>query len=178
MSFSEIMTISKLPGLYQMHKQRADGLIVKSLTDEKTFFAASRAHTFTPLENITIYTATDPVELLKVFQEIKNKKIEVPSSKEDSEVLKNFFEQVVPEYDKEKVYISDIQKITKWYSILEEKNLIPDISEKKEEEGKKSEVKSEKKVVTEKNKLTPNMKSGNASSKPKAKINNTPRKTS
>lgn len=93
MSFSEILAVSKLPGLYQMHKHRADGLIIKSLQDDKIFFAASRAHTFTPLDNITIYTSDEPIELIEVMRKIQEQKskLELPSSKADGEVLKSFF---------------------------------------------------------------------------------------
>jgi hypothetical protein len=124
MSFSEILAISKLPGLYQMHKHRADGLIVKSLQDDKVFFAASRAHSFTPLDNITIYTSEEPMELLEVMLKIKEKKSVLPNPKADSADLKKFFSSVIPNYDEERVYISDIQKIVKWYNLLADKDLI------------------------------------------------------
>jgi spore coat protein CotF len=126
MSFSEILAVSKLPGLYQMHKHRADGLIVKSLQDDKVFFAASRAHSFTPLDNITIYTSDEPMELLEVMLKIKEKKssITLPNPKADPAELKKFFSSVIPNYDEERVYVSDIQKIVKWYNLLAEKDLI------------------------------------------------------
>jgi hypothetical protein len=124
MSFSEILAISKLPGLYQMHKHRADGLIVKSLQDDKVFFAASRAHSFTPLDNITIYTSEEPMELLEVMLKIKEKKSVLPNPKADPGKLKKFFSSVIPNYDEERVYISDIQKIVKWYNLLADKDLI------------------------------------------------------
>ncbi len=124
MSFSEILAISKLPGLYQMHKHRADGLIVKSLQDDKVFFAASRAHSFTPLDNITIYTSEEPMELLEVMLKIKEKKSVLPNHKADPAELKKFFSSVISNYDEERVYISDIQKIVKWYNLLADKDLI------------------------------------------------------
>jgi hypothetical protein len=127
MSFSEIVAVSKLPGLYQMHKHRADGLILKSLQDDKVFFAASRAHAFTPLDNITIYTTDEPMELLEVMHKMQDlkSKLELPSSKAEGEVLKKFFSSIIPNYDETRVYTSDIQKIVKWYSLLDSKNLIP-----------------------------------------------------
>ena len=107
-----------------MHKHRADGLIVKSLQDDKVFFAASRAHSFTPLDNITIYTSEEPMELLEVMLKIKEKKSVLPNPKADSADLKKFFSSVIPNYDEERVYISDIQKIVKWYNLLADKDLI------------------------------------------------------
>lgn len=126
MSFSEILAVSKLPGLYQMHKHRADGLILKSLQDDKVFFAASRAHSFTPLDNITIYTHEEPIELIDVMLKIKaqKSKLTIPNPKSDGEELKKFLSAVIPSYDDSRVYTSDIQKIVKWYSLLESKDLI------------------------------------------------------
>jgi hypothetical protein len=126
MSFSEILAVSKLPGLYQMHKHRSDGLILKSLQDDKVFFAASRAHSFTPLDNITIYTVEEPMELIDVMLKIKEhkSKLEIPSPKASGEELKKFLLTIIPDYDESRVYTSDIQKIVKWYSILEAKDLI------------------------------------------------------
>ncbi len=126
MSFNEILAVSKLPGLYQMHKHRADGLILKSLQDDKIFFAASRAHSFTPLDNITIYTNEEPVELIDVMLKIKEQKskVSIPNHKADGEELKKFLSAVIPNYDDSRVYTSDIQKIVKWYSLLESKDLI------------------------------------------------------
>ena len=85
--FSEIMSVSKLPGLYEMHKKRTDGLILKSIQDDKVFFAASRAHVFTPLENITIYTDAEPIELIEVLRSIKKNesKSSLPTAKDDNE---------------------------------------------------------------------------------------------
>ena len=142
MSFSEILAVSKLPGLYQMHKHRADGLILKSLQDDKVFFAASRAHSFTPLDNITIYTTDEPVELIDVMLKIKEQKskLTVPHPKADGEELKKFLSAVIPNYDDSRVYTSDIQKIVKWYSLLESKDLIhpkkPKVIETTEAEAK------------------------------------------
>lgn len=124
MSFSEIIAVSKLTGLYKMHKQRADGLILKSLQDDKVFFASSRAHNFTPLDNITIYTHDEPIELLDIMLKMKEQKTSIPNPKEDGQVLKSFFSKIVPNYDEDRVYTSDIQKIIKWYLVLENSDLI------------------------------------------------------
>lgn len=140
MEFKEIVAVSKLPGLYHMHKQRADGLILKSLSDDKVFFAASRAHNFTPLDNITIYTDNDPIELIDVMLAIKEKKQTLPSAKAEASELKDFFAKIVPNYDKERVYNSDIQKIVKWYALLDGKNLIQKPAEAKAEETLSVEV--------------------------------------
>ncbi len=137
MNYSEIVSVSKMSGLYQIHKKRNDGLIIKSLTDGKVIFAASRNHVFTPLENITIYTETEPVELKEVFKSIKKNigKNPLPNAKAEGNVLRSFFEVVLPEYDKERVYTSDITKIIKMYQVLDSNNLIDSLDSKKEEKA-------------------------------------------
>lgn len=135
MEFSEIMSVSKLGGLYTMHKKRTDGLIIKGLDDDKIFFASSRTHVFTPLENITIYTDEDPVSLLSIFQSMMSYKGSIPEAKAPNADLKDFFGKILKNYDAERVYVSDIQKIIKWYSSLSKHKLIPtDSSENKKEE--------------------------------------------
>jgi hypothetical protein len=140
MNYSEIVSVSKLSGLYQIHKKRNDGLIVKSLSDGKVIFAASRNHVFTPLENITIYTENEPVELKEVFKSIKKNisKNPLPNAKADGNVLRGFFEVVLPEYDKDKVYTSDITKIIKMYQVLDANNLIDNLDSKTEEKAAES----------------------------------------
>jgi hypothetical protein len=143
MDFKEIVSVSKLSGLFQIHKQRADGLIVKSLNDDKIVFAASRAHTFTPLENITIYTHDEPLELINVLLKMKEYKVtnSIPDAKVSSDELKSFFSIIAPSYDTERVYVSDIQKIIKWFVILDAKDAIHPIT--KATESKVEEVVTE-----------------------------------
>lgn len=142
MNYSEIVSVSKMSGLYQIHKKRNDGLIIKSLSDGKVIFAASRNHVFTPLENITIYTENEPVELKEIFISIKKNinKNPLPNAKAEGNVLKGFFEVVLPEYDKDRVYTSDITKIIKMYQVLDANNLIDSLDSNNEEEASKSTV--------------------------------------
>jgi hypothetical protein len=148
MNFGEILTVSKLPGLYQMHKKRTDGLIIKAIGDDKVFFASSRAHGFTPLDNITIYTDIEPIELVKVFQSMDKYKAKgaIPSAKDSNDKLKSFFETVVPNYDVERVYISDIQKIIKWHAILSANSLIPSDDQKEAKVAKAEKPEKAEKV--------------------------------
>ena len=64
------------------------------------------------------------MELLEVMLKIKEKKSVLPNPKADPAKLKKFFSSVIPNYDEERVYISDIQKIVKWYNLLADKDLI------------------------------------------------------
>lgn len=154
MNYSEIVSVSKLSGLYQIHKKRNDGLIIKSLSDGKVIFAASRNHVFTPLENITIYTENEPVELKEVFKSIKKNisKNPLPNAKADGNVLRGFFEVVLPEYDKDKVYTSDITKIIKMYQVLDANNLIDNLDSKEEKTVESTEEVTEVKKAAKKTK--------------------------
>lgn len=147
MELKEILSISKLPGLYKMNATRGNGIIVTMLGDTKKKFISSRSHLFTPLENITIYTETDSVELAKVFEAIKANEKAIPEKKADDQAIREFFELVLPNYDKEKVYLNDIRKIIKWYAVLEKEGFI---KEAKKEAPKKKKATTKKKDKADK----------------------------
>jgi hypothetical protein len=149
MELAEIVSISGLPGLFKIAGRRNDGLIVTSLVDNKTQFVSGRTHLFSTLDNITIYTTDEPVALKEVLASIKkNEKTNaVPDAKDDA-ALKAWLEAVLPNYDKEKVHVSDMKKLSKWYNILNGKNLIEELTEEKkavEKEAETTEVTEEKK---------------------------------
>ena len=137
MELSKILSISGLGGLFHLESQRDNGLIVRPLEGGKTRFVSSRKHLFTPLENITIYTLDDSIPLKEVFEEMKKKSAELPlpEPKSDGAVLHEYMKAVIPDYDDERVYTSDIRKIVKWYIQLDGRGLVV-LDE--EEEGKES----------------------------------------
>ncbi len=137
MELSKILSISGLGGLFHLESQRDNGLIVRPLEGGKTRFVSSRKHLFTPLENITIYTLDDSIPLKVVFEEMKKKSAELPlpEPKSDGAVLHEYMKAVIPDYDDERVYTSDIRKIVKWYIQLDGRGLVV-LDE--EEEGKES----------------------------------------
>lgn len=127
MDLKDIMAISGLPGLYKVVANRTDGIIVEGLHDKAKKFVSSRQHMFTPLENITIYTTDDSVELKEVFSSMKKdeKSNAVPDvKKSDEATLRKYMKSVLANYDEEKVYASDIKKLIKWYILLDEHKLI------------------------------------------------------
>lgn len=141
MDLSEIVAIPGMPGLFKITARRNDGLIVTSLLDDKTQFVSGRNNLFSTLDNITIYTTEDPIVLKEVLASIKKDGTAVPDAK-DEKVLKAWMEKVLPTYDKEKVHVSDMKKLAKWYSILDSKSLIEElIAEKTEEESAETEAK-------------------------------------
>jgi len=141
MDYSKLVHISGKPGLFEIANQRQDGLIVKSLLDKKTNFVSSRIHQFTLLDNISIYTDNDSEPLIEVFRKMLALKETdpIPGPKEDQTILRSYFEKILPDYDRDQVHISDIKKIVKWFSILDEMGLAEIIEEKKISDNNKSE---------------------------------------
>ncbi|MBK7107753.1 MAG: DUF5606 domain-containing protein [Chitinophagales bacterium] len=136
MRIKDIVSIGGMAGLYKIDGQKPSGLIVTSLTEGWTKFVSNRQHMFSPLENISIYTDTDNVELADVLLEVNNKKETNPpaDTKADNAVIREWFTQIVPNHDQEKVYISDIKKLIKWFDILDEHGVIAgEIAARKEE---------------------------------------------
>ncbi|MCD4730675.1 MAG: DUF5606 domain-containing protein [Bacteroidales bacterium] len=148
MDLSKILSISGKPGLFKMLAQTKNGMVVESLLDGKRFTAFSHERIST-LEEISIYTDDEDMPLkdvLKAIYEKQNGEAAL-SHKSEGDELKSFFEEAVPDYDKENVYVSDIKKVINWYNSLHEHKLL-DFTE--EELEKKEEDKEEKKAETDK----------------------------
>jgi len=124
MDLKDILAFGGMGGLFELISKRQDGLIVKSLIDGKSKFASIRMHDFTPLESVTIYTVSEEdIELKKIFETMKQKSSELPVAhpkKNSSEELRSYFKSIVPDFDEDRVYTSDIKKLIKWYNILDE----------------------------------------------------------
>ena len=162
MNLKEIIAISGEPGLFRFIAQGKNAIIVEQLETKKRSSAYSSAKV-SSLEEISIFTDKEDIPLSKVFDLVFEKEKGGPSIDSKSEVnkLKSYFEEVLPEYAKEKVYPSDIKKVFQWYNILQKLNLLlPDEPEKNPEQ-KEALPESEKKPVAEKKKRK-------ASTRPKA----------
>lgn len=135
MNLKEIVSISGLSGLHKIVSQRGDGLIVHSFDDGKSRFVPNRTHIFTPLEGITLYTETDNIELTKVLAEMKKQNDKNPpvEPKANNDKHKEYMRSIVADFDEEKVYVSDIKKLIKWYHILEAQGLLVDDEPEAEE---------------------------------------------
>jgi pyruvate/2-oxoglutarate dehydrogenase complex dihydrolipoamide acyltransferase (E2) component len=135
MDLSKILTIAGKGGLHEVVTQSKTGLIVQSLeTGKKTpVFASDRSSS---LEDISLFTTGEDVPLkevlLKVFDKEEGKSCPVNTS--DPSAMKKYFGEVLPEYDRDRVYMSDIKKVLTWYNILLEKGLIVKEEEEKAEE--------------------------------------------
>ncbi len=143
MDLSKILSIAGKPGLFQMISQSKSGLIVESLTDGRRIPAFSHER-ISSLEEISIFTETDDVPLKDVFISIFKKEDgkKTISHKSSANDLKGLLSGVLPDYDEERVYVSDIKKLINWYNQLIEKNLI-DLEEKETTENKEEETPAE-----------------------------------
>lgn len=130
---SKILSIAGKPGLYMMVAQAKTGVIVESLTDGKRFQAFTHDKV-SSLEEISVFTDTDDKPLREIFKGIREKTNNglAPDAKSDNQTLKSFFETVMPDYDRDRVYVSHMKKIFSWYNLLHEKNML-DFKEKEEE---------------------------------------------
>ena len=134
MSLEKVLSISGKPGLYKMTKQTRSGFLAASLIDQKIISVSAR-HNVSLLTEIAIYTLTQEVPLREIFQKIATKEDgkQTISHKVPKVELEEFFFGVLPDYDEDRVYPSDIKKVVQWYNLLV-KNGFTDFSEPQSEE--------------------------------------------
>lgn len=142
-----ILSISGQSGLYKLVAESKNNIIVESLDTQKRIPVYSTAKV-SALEDIAIYTETSDVPLKDIFKSISDKEEggTALSPKSSENELKAYFEEIVPEYDKDRVYVSDIKKVLLWYNTLQEKEML-DFTET-EEEGEEKDT-TEESVNTE-----------------------------
>ena len=147
MVLKDIMAISGQPGLYRFIAQGKNAIIVEHLETKARSSAFSSARV-SSLEEISIFTMEEDMPLGKVFDRIYEKENGGPAIdyKTDPDKLKAWFEEVLPEYNRDKVYVSDIKKVAQWYNLLHKLNLL--IKEEAEAEVK-DEVEVEVEVEVE-----------------------------
>jgi len=127
MEYREIVAVTGLGGLYQLLTTKADGAIVRNVADKTTKFISARQHNVTPLESIEVYTTGDNVRLQEVFQKMQENEQKVPladAKSTDNNVIKKYFKSIFPEFDDERVYVSDMKKMLKWYDLLKANDLL------------------------------------------------------
>ncbi len=129
MEYSKLIAITGLTGLFELVSSKNDGAIVKNLQDGSTQFVSSRKHQFSHLESIEIYTKADNVNLVEIFQAIGANSEETLPDTKDTKGLKVFFEKVFPEMDFDRVYMSDMKKMVRWYAQIQEAGIEPKLRE-------------------------------------------------
>lgn len=122
MTLDDIATISGKGGLFKVFKPAKSGVILESLDEAKTKLVATPNHKLSVLSEISIYTTTKDgtvalAEVLKKIHSSFGNDLGLDADAEGSE-LKSFLKSVLPEYDENRVYVSDIKKLVKWYSVL------------------------------------------------------------
>ena len=141
MNLTGIIAISGRPGLYKVIAQGKNSIIVESLIDNKRFpaYATDR---ISALDDISIYTYDEDAPLRDLLTAIYTKEggKECPSHKEDLNVLQAYLLEILPNYDQERVYPSDVKKMFQWYNLLHKSGNL------KVEEVKVEEVVAEKKA--------------------------------
>ena len=126
MDYREIVAVTGIGGLFHLMATKSDGAIVRNLADKSTKFIPARLHNVTPLESIEVYTISDNVRLHVVFQKMKeNEHVAMPDAKKASNNdIKSYFKGIFPEFDEERVYVSDMKKMLKWFDILKANDLL------------------------------------------------------
>jgi len=141
MKLEKLIAISGKPGLYQIISQSKSGVIVESLTDKKRI-PVNNLNNISTLNDIAIYTYEEEVPLKQVFLNIHEKEAGKKSiePKSDKAALLEYFSAVLPEYDQERVYASNIKKVISWYNALVDAEFdFSSIKEALEEEAKEEE---------------------------------------
>jgi hypothetical protein len=126
MNLKDYLAISGLPGIYRLVGSRSNGLIIEDV-EGKRKFVSSRKHQFTPLESIAIYTDDgESTELKNVFQSMLEQYQDNPpvAANAPGEELREYFADVLPTFDKNRVHIGDIKKVIKWFSFMYEHDLL------------------------------------------------------
>jgi hypothetical protein len=121
----DILSISGQSGLFKMISKGNNSLIVESLLNGKRMPAYSSSKVIS-LEDIAIFTTEGEVALKEVLKKIAEKENngKAIDHKATSNELKNYMKEILPEYDENRVYVSDIKKLVQWYNLLQEKDLL------------------------------------------------------
>ena len=156
MNVEKILAISGKPGLFELKVQTRSGFVAESLLDGKRITVGMRSNV-SLLSEISMYTHSEEKPLVEIMRAIAVKENEGPaiSHKEDNAKLVAYFKEIVPDYDEERVYPSDIKKVFNWYNMLQAKGLVSKEEPKVEnaEEVKEQvveEVKAKKKTAAKK----------------------------
>jgi hypothetical protein len=145
MNLDKILAISGKPGLFALKVQTRTGFVAESLLDGKRITVGLRSNV-SLLTEVSMYTYTEEKPLVEVLRSIAKKENNgpTPAFKEDKVLMAAYFLEILPDYDQDRVYASDIKKVINWYNILQSKGLVSS------EEPAKTEDKADKtKVATE-----------------------------
>jgi hypothetical protein len=126
MNVEKILAIAGKPGLFELKLQTRSGFLAESLLDGKKITVGLSSNV-SLLSEISMYTYTEEKPLVEIMRAIAIKEDEGPTSvspKEDNTKLIAYFQEILPDYDAERVYASDIKKVLNWYNILQAKGMV------------------------------------------------------
>ncbi|TYB80242.1 hypothetical protein ES677_02590 [Bizionia gelidisalsuginis] len=126
MGLDKILAVSGKPGLYKLVAQTRGGFVAESLIDNRRISVGIQQNV-SVLSEIAIYTLTAEVPLKEVLNKIKDKENGAQTSvshKESKDKLEEYFFEVLPDYDEDRVYASDIKKVMQWYNMLQKNDLL------------------------------------------------------
>ena len=131
-----ILAISGRPGLFRLVAQGRGNIIVENIDETKKRFAVGQRERVTSLNDISMYSDDDDVSLMKIFATICEKNGAKPSplahNKATDAELRKFMEEALPNYDRDRVRVSDMRKLLQWYNILAANGIIDFVSEETE----------------------------------------------
>lgn len=123
MELKDIVSIGGKPGLHQVVGRRTNGLIVESIDDRKKRTPTSLTQKVSVLEDISIYTYEGDARLrdvLKSLDTLVTGGLALVEKKEGGDAIRAFFRKVLPDFDEDQVYTSDILKVCNWYTVLKD----------------------------------------------------------
>jgi len=132
MEYSKLIAVSGLSGLFELLTSKSDGAIAKSLENDTTQFISSRAHQFSHLESIEVFTTRENVFLAEVFIAMGKSKKALPNEK-DAKLVEAYFKKTYPNMDFTRVYASDMKKMIKWFAQLQKHKVEPTLPEADDE---------------------------------------------
>ncbi|MGN6638843.1 MAG: DUF5606 family protein [Mucilaginibacter sp.] len=157
MNLRGIVAVAGKPGLWKALAQNKTGFILESLDAQKTKLVANLSTAkIAALDEITIFGEDNDLKLTDVFERMKTAK-NVPDPKADGNKMREFFREVAPQHDEERVYASDMKKILSWYNVLKDLPQFnePDPAEAVAEDAAKPETKEEAPVAVEETAAAP-----------------------
>jgi len=142
MNLDKFLVVSGVPGVHKLITSRADGVIIEDRKEGRTRFVSARQGQVTPLATVAIYTYTDDgegtVPLVEVFEKMFDEHATIPPAdvNASSQVLRDYFSQILPTHDRDRVHINDIKKCIKWYNFMYESGILAEA--KREAAAKKA----------------------------------------
>ncbi|MBK6362075.1 MAG: DUF5606 domain-containing protein [Saprospiraceae bacterium] len=131
MTIDKMVAVSGLAGLFKLVSTKSNGLLVADPDTGKTRFCSVRQHQFTPMQTVAIYTDTDTIDIKSVFKTMSSlsESHPVPNPNAPQQELRKYFEIIIPDYDRDRVYHSDMKKVLKWFIFLNDRGLIKELFE-------------------------------------------------